>query len=1721
MRIMTHRVFIGLMAFLLMSMSVTQLGMVASADPADPILFQDSFDEASTADWIPVSGTWGKESSSAAVLFSEDFESGNINQWTNNAGNWSGVTEDAHKAYKQSKEEGASDLLAGELSWTDYALESNIKLISGSGAMMKFRYQDEQHFYFLYMSNDSVKIMKQNGSAQEWVGQYNGPSLDPAKFVNIKVAAESNSFRVYRDGELVLTATDDTAPYTSGKIGLATWATVAVFDDVKVSGSESNQVYSQTDANGGEAYAGDATWTNYSVQTLVKPDEIPADGSVGVMLRRQANGDGYRMQYTGSGMLQIVKLEDGVETTLEEAPFTMNGSTSYLLKGVSAGKFLDLYVNGSKYVAAQDTEYPSGNIALFNVKATASYDSVIVSTEVPPAISEGNTTYFVSSSTGDDANDGLTEAKAWKTMGKISAMTFQPGDRILLKSGDVWNEKLTLKGMGSKEDPIAITSYGTGNKPKISANAPGSGVVLGINLSYWLIQGLAVEAIPSSALAWGNVTNGIKIEYDNSRVYEGLTIDGNEVFSASPNTNTNGIVITANVPGTDFKEIANDITISDNNVHDLGWYGITSSGWDNVKQEELRSQLSYGNLYVKGNEVVNMGNQGIVIQNAHDSAIERNIVRAGGQANSNGYGPGGLWYIASRDSVIRFNEVSEMKDSESGYDGAGINVDWYCDNITVEYNYTHDNKGNGFTTMSNRGTKIINNKARGNKGEQGNGRGQIALGSFTGRPDLSTGLHDIEVAGNTIIVDVEGTDGINSASNPYGFYSGARIRNNNIVLKEGVPNTSVFSIGSDTKFDEINTNRVYSEDSAFRASQHGTAYDSLASWQTATGFDSSTQVFEFDNAPPSEVRNLAAAVNGYIQLNWSASSDEGSGVAHYNIYRGTTPDFTPSYANMVGESKETSFVDRERPASNHTSYYKVEAEDYNGNNGQALASLQAVTGNIPASSVPGKVADFTVLRDGDTIRTAGFAVTPYLANFGAVAKVELYADGSRLAELTQHPFTYTVNGLGTGEHTLQYRVYEQSGEVTESRAIRISKEHNALRSLSVAEAPVMDGNLAEWDMPYFVMDQPNQVKETEKGFKESWTPEKLSGKGYASWDSNNLYLAAEITEEHHNLAITNASDLWKGSSIQLAIDPQKGNNPGAKGYSEIAYGLSNSGQMLAYRYNAVTGHQAGEFTGGSFHVSRNEETKKTLYEISIPWSELLPTGVSAEEGSELGISFLANYSDGSRPDSGNGDVRNGWIEYNSGIGSIKAPDQFGYLLLKNESFHAPSITGEAEGQTVKLNWSVSADATGYRVLYGKESGVYPNGWNAGSATEYETTVLTPGKYYFVVKAYNAYGESVLSQETTLTVGGGTSTPTPTPNESNDPTVVDSVKIENGKAVAELGAQHQRAIIALSKLNGVELQVRRGKALITFSEPVLKALREKAGSEDAFMDVSLNPVTDKVEVSAPSMLKAAGQAYKISAELIVGGKRQSLELKEGTATVTLPFDSQKADSELIGVYSYNEADKRWNYSGGDAAALSNIITLEFRNSGVYAPFEYKKTFKDIPAGHWAERTIQILAAKHVVQGTGEGLFSPNRATNRAEFAALLVNMLHLKSTGKTASFIDVKSDAWYADSVTAAVEAGIILGRSADQFAPGDSITRAEMAAMAVRALGLQVQAGATSSFADAESIPAWAQSYVAAASQAAIMKGIGQNRFAPEREATRAEASQIVLNLMKFLEASK
>ena len=77
------------------------------------------------------------------------------------------------------------------------------------------------------------------------------------------------------------------------------------------------------------------------------------------------------------------------------------------------------------------------------------------------------TTYYLDSSIGKTDGDGLTPDNAFDSLEDVNAMTFQPGDEILIKAGTQYTGTLWPKGSGCEGYPIVIDMYGEGDKPLI------------------------------------------------------------------------------------------------------------------------------------------------------------------------------------------------------------------------------------------------------------------------------------------------------------------------------------------------------------------------------------------------------------------------------------------------------------------------------------------------------------------------------------------------------------------------------------------------------------------------------------------------------------------------------------------------------------------------------------------------------------------------------------------------------------------------------------------------------------------------------------------------------------------------------------------------------------------------------------------------------------------------------------------------------------------------------------------------------------------------------------------------------------------------------------------------------------------------------------------------------------------------------------------------------
>ncbi|MFA6233830.1 MAG: right-handed parallel beta-helix repeat-containing protein [Bacteroidota bacterium] len=74
--------------------------------------------------------------------------------------------------------------------------------------------------------------------------------------------------------------------------------------------------------------------------------------------------------------------------------------------------------------------------------------------------------YFVSSSSGNDTNDGSTPAATLRTIAKVNTLALQAGDSVLFMRGDVFSGELAAKsGMAGR--PIVYAAYGSGNRPII------------------------------------------------------------------------------------------------------------------------------------------------------------------------------------------------------------------------------------------------------------------------------------------------------------------------------------------------------------------------------------------------------------------------------------------------------------------------------------------------------------------------------------------------------------------------------------------------------------------------------------------------------------------------------------------------------------------------------------------------------------------------------------------------------------------------------------------------------------------------------------------------------------------------------------------------------------------------------------------------------------------------------------------------------------------------------------------------------------------------------------------------------------------------------------------------------------------------------------------------------------------------------------------------------
>ena len=205
-------------------------------------------------------------------------------------------------------------------------------------------------------------------------------------------------------------------------------------------------------------------------------------------------------------------------------------------------------------------------------------------------------------------------------------------------------------------------------------------------------------------------------------------------------------------------------------------------------------------------------------------------------------------------------------------------------------------------------------------------------------------------------------------------------------------------------------------------------------------------------------------------------------------------------------------------------------------------------------------------------------------------------------------------------------------------------------------------------------------------------------------------------------------------------------------------------------------------------------------------------------------------------------------------------------------------------------------------------------------------------------------------------------------------------------------------------------------------------------------------------------------------------------------------------------------------GGSSSSKQNVFSVVGSGSESKAETIDMK-FIDLDTVPWAYEAISALCDKGIIAGRSEDRFVPDEVITREEFVKLCVCALGLENEAYTNKFSDVQSGAWYEKYVNIAFARGICSGIGDGAFGIGESITREDMTVMLYNALktsGYEAQQSGNT-FADDELISAYAKEAVSMLTEAGVINGVGDNKFDPKANATRAQAAKVIFGALKLI----
>ena len=301
-------------------------------------------------------------------------------------------------------------------------------------------------------------------------------------------------------------------------------------------------------------------------------------------------------------------------------------------------------------------------------------------------------TYYVDSRSGKDTNAGVTAAAPWKTLDKVNAARFLPGDRILLRSASVWQGQLAPQSSGSDAAPIIIDRYGKGPRPRIDAEGQVEDAVRLYNVQNIEVRSLEITNQGREPA----IRRGVHILLDNFGTAKHIVVSGlyiHDVNGTNKRKDNGGIIFRTNGDKTPSR--FDGLTIERNIVWRVDRSAIAAQSYHWRRTHWNPST----NVVIRGNFVDDIGGDGIVPWATESALIEHNIARNANRRAAT-YNAG-IWPWSTDNSLFQLNEASLTRTT---FDGQGFDSDFNSRNTLFQYNYSHDNEG-GFLLICTPGKR--------------------------------------------------------------------------------------------------------------------------------------------------------------------------------------------------------------------------------------------------------------------------------------------------------------------------------------------------------------------------------------------------------------------------------------------------------------------------------------------------------------------------------------------------------------------------------------------------------------------------------------------------------------------------------------------------------------------------------------------------------------------------------------------------------------------------------------------------------------------------------------------------------------------------------------------------------------------------------------------------------------------------------------------------------